>query len=270
MSWEFWKMEGGGNDFVVIDNREDIILEEEKSLLAKKVLRRKFGVGGDGLLLVEKSTKLPFKMRIFNPDGSEPEMCGNGARCIARFSYLKGIAPSPMRFETRAGIIEAEIIGEEVKILLPSPAFLKEDVSLRIEGKTYSLTHVHTGVPHAVLEVSDLEKVPVNSLGRTIRFHPLFQPEGTNVDFVKFMDEHSLAMRVYERGVEEETLCCGTGAVACAYAGYYKGVLQSPVRVHTRGGEVLTVYMEEGKIYLQGNARIIFRGEWEEKDEKKN
>ncbi|NOZ64534.1 MAG: diaminopimelate epimerase, partial [Caldiserica bacterium] len=207
----FWKMEGGGNDFVVVDNRGSVIREGDKVRLSRLLLERKFGIGGDQLILVEKSRQAHFKMRIFNPDGSEAEMCGNGARCAARFAYEKGISPRQMEFETRAGIISGEVMNRKARVLLTPPRDLRLDFALNVEGEEIKLSFVNTGVPHVIREVENLEEVEVKEEGRKIRYHPYFQPQGTNVDFVKW-DDGICQVRVYERGVEDETLCCGTGA----------------------------------------------------------
>ncbi len=267
----FTKMCAGGNDFILIDNRSSIVPEDRGSL-AKHLCLRKFSVGADGLLLLENSSQTDFKMRIFNPDGSEPEMCGNGARCIARFAHLRGIAESTMSFETRAGTIEAEIIDESVKLKMGQPTNMELNLEIPLKGGKYKLHKINTGVPHAVSFVDNLQEVDIKGLGSQIRYHPHFQPEGTNADFVQVVDGSSLKMRTYERGVEDETDSCGTGAVAAAIIAFFlKKVAETPLRVETRGGEVLKVYCnsEEQKItnvYLEGEARTIYEGELKWKD----
>ena len=256
-------MEGGGNDFVIVDNRENMIEEREKVSLSQILLKRKFGIGGDQLILIENSNRANFKIRIFNPDGSEAEMCGNGARCAARFVYEKGISPQRMKFETVAGVISGEVTGKKAKVLLTSPRNLKLDFSIDLEGEKIRVSFVNTGVPHVIKEVENLEKVEVKEKGRKIRYHPYFYPQGTNVDFVEW-EEEACKVRVYERGVEDETLCCGTGAVATAYIGITKGILSSPARViFIKSGEELIVHVKDGgKVYLEGNTWITFTGEY--------
>ena len=263
MKIAFWKMEGGGNDFVVVDNRGSIIGEEEKVRLSRLLLERKFGIGGDQLILLEKSHRAHFRMRIFNPDGSEAEMCGNGARCAARFAYETGISPREMEFETLAGIISGKVMGRRARVLLTPPRDLRLDFALEVEGKEVKVSFVNTGVPHVIREVENLEEIEVKEEGRKIRYHPYFQPQGTNVDFVKW-DKNACWVRVYERGVEDETLCCGTGAVASAYIGIKKGILASPARViFIKGREELVVSVEEGeRVYLEGSACVSFIGEY--------
>ena len=248
---------------MVIDNREGLISEEEKRELAVKILNRKYGVGGDGLILLESSALASFFMRIYNPDGSEPEMCGNGARCAVRFAVEKGMAESPLEFETRAGILRGEITPEGVKITLPPLQYLQDRVEIELEEEKLELGFLNTGVPHAVLEVEELESYPVEEKGRKIRYHPQFLPGGTNVDFVKYHPPHICRVRVYERGVEGETLSCGTGAVASAILGIRRGRVTSPVEVvFVKSGESLRVYEEEGVITLEGKVWRSFKGKF--------
>ncbi len=268
---KFTKMCAGGNDFILIDNREGIITED-RGVLAKKVCQRKFFVGADGLLLLERSSRTDFSMRIFNPDGSEPEMCGNGARCLARFAHLSGLAGERMSFETQAGRMKAEIIGENVRLRMSQPTNMRLNLEIPLKGGRHKLHNINTGVPHAVSFVDNLEEVDVQSRGGEVRYHPHFQPEGTNTDFVQVIDSQTLKMRTYERGVEEETDSCGTGAVASAIIAFFlKKVTEVPLRVETRGGEVLKVYFNlEGQkitnVSLEGEARVIYQGELKWKD----
>lgn len=268
---KFNKMCAGGNDFIIVDNRESI-LPEDKSSLAKKICQRRFSVGADGLLLLENSSQTDFRMRIFNPDGSEPEMCGNGACCITRFAHLRGIAEKRMSFETGAGQMEAEIVDEGVKLQMGEPNNIGLNLEIPLKEGKYTLHKINTGVPHAVSFVDNLEEVDVKGLGSQIRYHSQFQPEGTNADFVQVVDGRTLKMRTYERGVEDETDACGTGAVAAATIAFsLKKVTEIPVRVESRGGEVLKVYFNsEGQkvtnVYLEGEARTVYEGElkWED------
>lgn len=262
---KFLKMSGAGNDFVVIDNRQKV-LPSGAAALAVKLCQPKTGIGADGLMLLEKSTKADFKMRIFNPDGSEAEMCGNGARCIACFALLKKIAPANMVFDTRAGLIRAQVKGKEVKLRMIDPQDLKDNLKIILGGKYRELFFINTGVPHTIMFVKKIAAVDVCGWGRTIRQHRLFSPAGTNVNFVSKIDRHSIAVRTYERGVENETLACGTGSVAAALISAAAGKVSSPVRVGTRGGEVLKVYFDYrdrkfSEVYLEGEVRIVFEGE---------
>ena len=190
-------------------------------------------------------------------------MCGNGSRCALRFAYENGISQSETEFETKAGIISGEIKDKNVKVMLTPPKELKLDFPIRIDGKDIKVSSVNTGVPHAVKEVKTLKKVNVREEGRKIRYHSIFSPKGTNVDFVEWEKEYC-RVRVYERGVEDETLACGTGAVACAYVGVEKGILKSPVKVlFTKGKEELKVFVEgKDKVYLEGKVFVSFKGKY--------
>jgi diaminopimelate epimerase len=261
----FYKMSGSGNDFVMIDNRDDRLNIDPKPL-AQRLCRRGLSVGADGLILVEPSSKADFRMRIINADGSEAEMCGNGARCVARFAEILGIAGPRMTFETIAGLILADVRGGRVKLQLSQPRDLRLRQSIDVDGVTHQVHSIDTGVPHAVIFCSDLEQIPVPALGRRIRFHPAFQPRGTNVDFSTVLDAQGIAIRTYERGVEDETLACGTGAVASALVAASLGMVSSPVQVRVRSGEILTVYFsgrgpEFQEVFFEGEVRLIYQGE---------
>jgi diaminopimelate epimerase len=270
MKIPFMKMSGSGNDFVLIDYREPFLKEERLKDFVQKTCRRRFSVGADGLILVERSQKADFKWRFYNADGSEPEMCGNGGRCAARFAYLKGIAGSSLKFETLAGILSAQVEGKRVKLEMTKPFGLKLDETIFIDGEKKIFSSLNTGVPHAVLFVDDLEGVNIVPVGRAIRFHSHFSPGGTNVNFIRLEERSQLSIRTYERGVEDETLACGTGAVASALVAAFKGLVKSPVSIKTRGGEVLAVYFEienrEAKrVFFEGDVHIIYEAEmWEE------
>jgi len=266
----FWKMTGCGNDFIIIDNRRKFLDADRLGDLVKKVCAPKLSAGADGLVLIEPSEKADFQWRFFNSDGSVAEMCGNAARCVARFAALKGIAPARMAFETLAGIIEAEVAGRQVKVLMVKPTGWKLDLDVSIDGQVHRMHFVNTGVPHAVEFVENAASVTVKDLGKKVRFHSLFQPAGTNANFVQVVDRGRLTVRTYERGVEDETLACGTGAVAAALLAARKGFVDSPAEVQTRGGEILRIHFQpEGdgfdRVFLEGDARVVCEGElWEE------
>jgi diaminopimelate epimerase len=267
----FYKMSGCGNDFIIIDNRNHAVNEiTELSRFVEKVCRRKMSVGADGLILVEDSDAADFKWRFFNSDGSIAEMCGNGARCVARFAYIKGIAGPEMSFETDAGIISAQVTNQQVKLKMTDPSDLKTNYIIELEKHPLSVSSINTGVPHVVIETDHLDTLDVIRLGREIRFHREFAPAGTNVNFVSKQKDGTIVNRTYERGVEDETLACGTGCVAAALITAYKQGITSPVRVMTRSGGYLSVHYQEKEkqfynIYLEGDARIIYKGElWEE------
>jgi diaminopimelate epimerase len=270
MKIPFMKMSGSGNDFILIDHRRPLLDRNRMKKFAQKVCRRRISVGADGLIFIERSKKADFKWQFFNADGSEAEMCGNGGRCAARFAYLKGIADSSLTFETLAGILSAQVHGKRVKLEMTKPFALKLDEKISIKGKGLTISRINTGVPHAVLFLENLEGVDVRGMGEAIRNHPHYAPRGTNANFVVVKNRSRLWVRTYERGVEDETLACGTGAVAAALVAALKGLVKSPVSIRTRGGEVLIVHFEiEGenvkKVFFEGDVHIIYEAEmWEE------
>jgi diaminopimelate epimerase len=264
---EFTKMSGTGNDFIIIDHRKLYLAKEAMSSFAKAVCRRKFSVGADGLIFIENSDRADFCWHFYNGDGSEAEMCGNGARCAARFAHSKGIAPAKMSFLTVAGIICAEIKGTGVKLAMTPPLGLALDHEVVLDGVARKVHFLNTGVPHAVCFVNGNHGTPVKAWGASIRFHELFQPAGANVNFVEVLGPDALHVRTYERGVEDETMACGTGAVASAVIAGLLGLVSAPVKVTTSGGEVLTIHFaphDDGKIsavFLEGPAHFIYEGQ---------
>ncbi len=262
---EFTKMSGTGNDFILIDHRTPFLSREEMPGFARAVCERRVSVGADGLILIENSESADFRWQFLNGDGSWAEMCGNGARCAARFAHDHGIAPARMRFETVAGPIEAEVTGQSVKLKMTAPNTLHLHEKLMVNGQEQVVHSLNTGVPHAVLFMEDIAQAPVLEWGRTIRFHERFQPAGTNVNFVKQQGGNGLIVRTYERGVEGETLACGTGAVAAGIIAGILGLAQPPVAVTTSGGELLTIHytlagQEIAGVYLEGPANFIYEG----------
>jgi diaminopimelate epimerase len=266
---EFWKMSGSGNDFIVVDNRSGQIIDGEMGHFVRRVCRRRESVGADGVIFVLPSDRWDFRWRFFNADGGEVEMCGNGSRCVSRFAYLKGIAGDKMTFETLAGPISAEVRNHTVKVLMPTPTGLRLDVDLDRRQGWKTIDFINTGVPHVVVQVEDLSKCEVLERGREIRYHPRFSPEGTNANFMKRIGPQLLEVRTYERGVEDETLACGTGAMACALVASVRGMVQSPVAVKTRGGEELRIHFKKSReafeaVWLEGGTAIIYRAELHE------
>ncbi|MDR3306480.1 MAG: diaminopimelate epimerase [Endomicrobium sp.] len=266
MEIKFSKLTAAGNDFVLIDNRTNIVPESDYQTLAKKLCDRKYSIGGDGLILLEKSSCKDFKMKYFNSDGSHASMCGNGGRSVAKFAYDLGVADSKMVFETDAGIINADILSEnKVKLDLYDPKDLKRDIKIETNDRFFDIDFINTGVPHAVIFVDDIEKVDVFKYGREIRYHETFAPFGANVNFVQVAKNNTLFARTYERGVEDETLACGTGITASGVISVLKGFAKSPVNVIAKGGDKLSVSMmvENDKIsdvVLEGPAIISFKG----------
>ena len=267
---EFFKMSGSGNDFILIDNRDSSLAVDDVVEFVKILCARKGSVGADGLIIIENSSQVDFRWRFFNADGSEVEMCGNGGRCAARFAFIRGIAPEKMSFETVAGIIDATVKGDAVKLRLTDPRHLKLDYELKTMEGLFALSSINTGVPHVVCFVDDLEHADVFNTGRMIRYHEHYRPAGTNVNFVTVVDERAIRVRTYERGVEDETLACGTGSVASALIASRKGLVAPPVDVLVQSGERLRIYFDVTEtgfenVYLEGSAKVVYQGLlWEE------
>ncbi len=261
----FYKMQGSGNDFILIDNRRGVLRGKNLKAFAIEVCQRHYSVGADGLIVIVPSRKADFKWRFFNADGSEAEMCGNGSRCAARFAFLRKIAKKDMAFETLAGIIHARVAGNNVTVQLTDATGLRMNITVPLDTGLRMGHFINTGVPHLVYLSKDLEREDVERIGRTTRYHELFKPSGTNVNFTQILGRHRLRIRTYERGVEGETLACGTGSVAAALIVGALGAVASPVDVITRSGEKLTVSFERtadgfSGIHLEGTAEVICEG----------
>jgi diaminopimelate epimerase len=269
MRIEFWKMTGAGNDFIVINNMDLHFPEEGRRELFERWCRRGTWIGADGVLLTEPSSRADFRMRYYNADGGEAETCGNGSRCIARFAHEQGIADKHTRFETLAGDYEADVRPDAVAVGMTDAHSVRDAVRI-FDGVFEGEVHfINTGVPHVVIFSDDLAVADVARVGRHLRHHAEFQPAGTNVNFVSARDPHNLDIRTYERGVEAETLACGTGSIASAIIAARQGLAKPPVRVKTASGAILTIEFEPAadgarKVVLSGEARIVFRGEIEE------
>ena len=259
----FFKMSGSGNDFIIVDNRETVVKDTDLPSFINRICRRKMSVGADGFILIESSDKADFKWRFFNSDGSNAEMCGNGARCAARFAYVNGIAGENLSFETEAGIVSGQVIGDQAKVKMPDPVELRMDYNIELKNGLVTVCSVNTGVPHVVVMKDTIEDIDVFELGREIRYHEAFSPAGTNVNFICQQKQGQVAIRTYERGVENETLACGTGSIAAALVTSCKAKWQSPIKLLTRSGEPLTIHFKKdgsifSDIYLEGDARIIY------------
>ncbi len=272
---KFTKMTGLGNDFIVLENLENKELEYD--VLAKKLCDRHFGIGGDGLLIVEPSGIADIKMRIINSDGSEAEMCGNGARCFAKYVYENGIvSKGKMSVETLSGIVMPELIFEDdvvdkVRVHIGNPIFrpdlipVKTDKNqfveemIKIDGKTYIVTSLLVGVPHTVIFVNSIDENMIVNVGPLIEKLQIF-PRGTNVDFVKVEDENNIAVRTWERGAGL-TLACGTGACASAVASALTNRTMRNVYVHFKKGDLYIEWTSDNNIYLTGKAEKVFTGD---------
>jgi diaminopimelate epimerase len=258
----FTKLSGAGNDFVAVDNTAGQLLVNW-SAFAKAVCERHFGVGADGLLVLEPSSRADFTMLYYNADGSSGGMCGNGGRCCVMFARSNGVEHDDISFEALGYLYRASFTGNGIRVAMKNPEQIRRGIQVRLGADKYLCHAVNTGSPHVVTFVDDLDEVDVAEVGRELRRHKEFQPEGTNVNFVQVLSRGAVAMRTFERGVEAETLACGTGAIASAVITSLERGFQGPVTVRTRSGEDLLVGLsvrgeEICDISLEGHARIIF------------
>jgi diaminopimelate epimerase len=265
MTLSFTKMNGAGNDFVMLDNRDGSLTLDGAQIA--RLCDRHRGVGADGLLLVEPAQNgADFRMRYYNADGGEAEMCGNGARCFARYARrVSGTTASEVTFETQAGVIGAKFLGDLVQIVMSDPHSHRPTESLPVAGRPLEVDFLNTGVPHAVVFVSDLEAVDVLRDGAALRYHDAFAPKGTNANFAAVTGPSAIAIRTYERGVEGETLACGTGVCASAILHHLRTGDPAPISVQVRGGDTLQVgFMKTGgefrNVTLTGPADFVFDG----------
>ena len=266
MDIRFTKMNGAGNDFVVLDNRKNSLSLDGGDIA--RLCDRHRGVGADGLLAVEPAEgSADFRMRYYNSDGGEAEMCGNGARCFARFAarLMEG-RPDTVSFETQAGLITAVLEGELVTLEMGRPQDHRDPQSLTLGDSSHQVHFINTGVPHAVVFVSEVEKIDVQLLGSALRWHTAFSPKGTNANFAQVMAPDTLLLRTYERGVEGETLACGTGVCATALLHAVETGAESPIHVKVRGGDTLRVDFQKNPdgsfaaAKLTGPADFVFEG----------
>lgn len=262
----FLKLSGSGNDFIIIDNRAKLVEESNLPEFIKKVCRRKMSVGADGLILIEDTDAADFKWRFYNSDGSIAEMCGNGARCAARFALLNNIAGKTMVFETIAGRVTAIVKQDTVKIGMPDPFDVRIGYPLALSAGSLKLSSINTGVPHVVIIKESIDDIDVLKTGKEIRFHKEYAPAGTNVNFAVRLDMGLIGIRTYERGVEDETLACGTGSIAVALVMAAIKGMESPLKVKTKSGGILVIHFKKTAdkftdIFLEGDARVIYKGE---------
>ena len=260
----FTKMNGAGNDFILFDNRTRGI-DLDRNQIAQLCDRHR-GIGADGILLLEKPTnRADFRMRYFNADGGEAEMCGNGARCFARFANKVGGQKGRISFETPAGVISAELKDDLVTLRMTEPTALRLNVDLPIAAENKTVHFINSGVPHVVIPVSKIDDADVRREGAAIRHHKMFSPNGANVNFIEKRGPNKIAIRTYERGVEDETLACGTGIVASALIFAASENTNGPISVIARGGDELEVDFEKSgerfrNVTLTGPAEFVFEG----------
>jgi len=260
----FTKMNGAGNDFVMIDNRAGEIRLEPEQIV--RICDRHRGVGADGILLLEKgSNGADFRMRYYNRDGGEAEMCGNGARCFARFANKVAKAPANISFQTPAGLIRGQLQGELVTLQMSEPKDLSLDLDVVASGSKEHVHFINSGVPHVVIPVSKVEDVDVRKRGEALRRHEKFSPAGANVNFIEKLGPKKISIRTYERGVEDETLACGTGVVASALIFGATEKVDGPISVIVRSGSELSVDFKRvgdqfTSVTLTGPAEFAFEG----------
>ncbi len=263
----FVKMHGAGNDFILVDDRDGSFPSHDNLRIAALAARRT-GIACEGVILVQRSSTADFRMMFFNPDGTEADLCGNGARCVAAFAREIGAVPSAaMTFETRAGLVDAEVIdGGLVRVWMPEPRNRRYNLQVRVKGSVVAGDFVDTGVPHFIVSTPAVASVDVARLGRELRLSDAFAPNGVNVDFVQYKAPNIAIMRTYERGVEAETGACGTGAVAAAVVGVEVKGLSLPMRIRCSQGCELTVegdwrHAKSTGFILTGPVRRVFDGE---------
>jgi diaminopimelate epimerase len=262
----FTKMNGAGNDFVLIDNRSGKIKLRPEDVA--RICHRQRGVGADGLMLLvpARQGKADWAWDFYNNDGSTAEMCGNGARCFARFIQKHAGAPERTSFETIAGVIGATFEGDRVRVNLTAPKDLRLNEQVELSTGKTAIHSLNTGVPHGVIFVPDADKAMIQNLGPEVRFHKHFAPRGTNVNFVQVLGPGKIRVRTYERGVEGETLACGTGVTASALISARLHGFPPPISIKVQGGDTLEVtFKEEGghfkDVHLAGPADFVFEGE---------
>ena len=262
----FTKMHGAGNDFVLIDDRAETFPVHDHILLAMLAAPRT-GIACEGVILLQKSSVADFRMVFFNPDGTEADLCGNGARCVAAFAREIGAVRAPaMTFETRAGLVDAEVSASgAVKVWMPEPKNRRYGLQVKVGDTFVSGDYVEAGVPHFIVPCESVASVDVEGLGRALRLSDAFAPNGTNVDFVQFIPAHKALIRTYERGVEAESGACGTGAVATAVVAVETKKMSLPVHVRTSQGYTLTVdgdwrHAKSTGFTLTGPVKKVFEG----------
>jgi len=271
----FTKMTGAGNDFILIDNRSNRY-SIDWTKLAPEICNRRYGVGADGLIIIERSDKADFKMSYFNADGSYGGMCGNGGRCSALF-VMEPVSLNSIKFEAFDFIYSAETASDsKIKLKMKAPKLLQLNIELNLLNEKVIAHFIDTGAPHTVLFMDDLSSnllteirnTGITRIGSTIRHHDNFAPDGTNVDFIEIINRNSIMIRTYERGVEDETLACGTGAIASAIVASFMKNLNNQINVHTSSKEILEVMFDERvkeitNVELIGSAKKVFEGNYQ-------
>lgn len=264
MEFVFSKYAGCGNDFILYNDLEETFLLDNNKLI-QRLCHRSLGIGADGVILLQNSSKADFRMRIFNPDGSEAEMCGNGIRCLMKFIQEIGFNLPSCRIESKHRVHRVGIENESISVEMGEPSGIEWDMEVDLPNEKAIIHQINTGVPHVIEFFDDIEKVNLKKRGPLFRNHALFSPHGVNYNTAQLIAENTIAIRTFERGVEAETLACGTGATAAALAVAKKKSLKSPIKVQTQSGETLKIYFETDKgqpkqIWLAGPANKIYTG----------
>jgi len=262
----FYKMQGSGNDFIVIDNRSRSISPDVMARWAKVLCPHAFSVGADGIIFLEQddSGQAATRWHFFNADGSRAEMCGNGSRCATLLAYKLGMAPTEHLMLTDAGAVRAQVFPEagEVEVQLTPARDLDLNFTLDLGGEQWTAHFANTGVPHTVIVSDDVKSLDIKGLGAKVRYHGHFAPAGTNANFIQVVNRNELLLRTYERGVENETYACGTGAAASVAVAHALGLTEPKARVTTSGGEVLEITVRGSDIFLRGKAQLVYQGEF--------
>ena len=262
----FYKMQGSGNDFIVIDNRAKTISPAEMPRWAKTLCPHAFSIGADGIIFLEidDSGQAATRWHFFNADGSRAEMCGNGSRCATLLAHKLGMAPAEHLMLTDAGTVHAQVFPEagEVEVQLTPARDMALDFTLDLGGETFTAHFANTGVPHTVIVTDDVKNLDVKDLGAKVRYHDRFAPAGTNANFIQVLSRQELLLRTYERGVESETYACGTGAAASVAVAHALNLCDAEARVTTSGSEVLGIKVQGSDIFLRGKAQLVYKGEF--------
>ena len=261
----FCKFSASANDFIVIDNRDERFSKDARDL-ARRICARRYSVGADGLILIQKSDRASVRVRYFNPDGQEFSTCGNGGRCAARFTHLSIVPDPKLTMETNVGVIEAEVTGNSIKLQFVRPSEIRLRIPVIMEGREFVGHCVQLGDPHFVVPFENIRQIDFVPLARRLRHHESFGAAGTNVHFVEWKSRRLLKIRSFEKGVEDETLACGSGCVASAVSTFQDNQTDPPIRFEPHSGIPLIVHFQPENhfedVYLEGDARLVYRGEF--------
>lgn len=267
LTQKFYKMQGSGNDFIIVDNRSGAITPNAMPSWAKALCPRAFRIGADGIIFLETDTsgQASTRWHFFNADGSRAQMCGNGARCATFLGHALGMAPADHIMRTDAGLVQAKVFAAEntVEVQLTPVRDQRLHLVLELDDQSWTTHFANTGVPHAVVLTDNVKDLDLGTLGPQVRYHPSFAPEGANANFIEIVDHEHLYLRTYERGVENETYACGTGAAASVVVAHSLGLVKARTQVTTSGGENLEISLRGQDIFLRGQVQLVYRGEFD-------